>query len=88
MPILPLGGSARQKRHIGGRSRSSSDGSPMRVRLDVARVHPLVEQVDGLALARAVHAADQDNDREGRLVAPDRTARRAAPRAACGTSAS
>ena len=27
MPILPLGGSARQKRHSAGRSRSSSEGS-------------------------------------------------------------
>ena len=27
MPIFPFGGSARQKRHIGGRSRSSSDGA-------------------------------------------------------------
>src|ERR1019366_6361290 len=28
MPILPLGGSSRQKRHIRGRSASSSEGSP------------------------------------------------------------
>ncbi len=34
------------------------------VRLDVARIHPLVEQVHRLALARAIHAADQDDDRE------------------------
>jgi hypothetical protein len=29
MPILPFAGRARQKRHITGRSRSSSEGMPM-----------------------------------------------------------
>jgi hypothetical protein len=36
--------------------------------LNVARVHPFVEQVHGLALAGAVHAADQDDDREFGLL--------------------
>jgi len=30
----------------------------------VSRVHPSVEQIDGLALARTVHAADDDDDRK------------------------
>src|SRR5690606_26801202 len=33
-------------------------------RLDVARVHPLVEQLDGFALAGAVETNDQDDDRK------------------------
>ena len=32
----------------------------------MARIHPFVEQVDGLALARLVHAVDQDHD--GKLL--------------------
>jgi len=35
-----------------------------RMRLDMARIHPRIEQVDCLALARAIHAAGQNNDRE------------------------
>ena len=34
--------------------------------LDVARIHPFVEQVDGLALAGLVHTVDQDHD--GKLL--------------------
>ncbi len=37
---------------------------PERPRLDVPGVHPLVEEVDRLALAGAVHATDDDDDRE------------------------
>ena len=37
--------------------------------LDEARVHPFVEQVDRLALARAFHARDQDEDGEALLLA-------------------
>ena len=36
----------------------------MRVHLDVARVHPLVEEVDDLALAGAVDPAREQDDRE------------------------
>src|SRR5262249_27503115 len=35
-----------------------------RVRLGVTRIHPLVEDVHGLTLAGAVHAADQDEHGE------------------------
>jgi hypothetical protein len=31
---------------------------------DVAGVHSFIEQIDGFPLAGAVHAADQDHDRE------------------------
>ena len=34
----------------------------------MARVHPGVEQVDGFALAAAVHPADQDDDRKFLLL--------------------
>ncbi len=34
----------------------------------MARVHPFIQQIDGLALARAVHAADQDDDREAPVL--------------------
>ncbi len=34
------------------------------VRLDVARVHPLVEDVEGVPLARGLDAADEDDDGE------------------------
>ena len=60
MPICPFGGSARQKRHMLRplaflvRRLGECAGE------DVARIHPFVEQVDGLALARAVDAGDQD----------------------------
>src|SRR3970282_269526 len=68
MPILPLGGRARQKRHIGGRWCFSSGFLSLAWCLYVARVHPFVEQVHGLALAGAVHAADQYDDREFGLL--------------------
>jgi hypothetical protein len=35
--------------------------------LDEARIHPFVEEVDGLALARPLHPRDQDQDREAPL---------------------
>lgn len=35
-----------------------------RMGLDMARIHPFVEQVDRLPLACAIHPADQDNDLE------------------------
>ena len=38
------------------------------VHLNVARVHPLVEQVHRLALARAIHPAHQNDDREFSLL--------------------
>ncbi len=35
---------------------------------DVAGIHPFVQQVGGLAAARAIHAAHEDDDREARLL--------------------
>ena len=43
-------------------------GHAHRPRRDVARVHPRVQQVDRLALARAIDAADDDDDRKRRLL--------------------
>ncbi len=42
-------------------------GRAERMRQYVARIHPCVQNVDRLAFARAIHAADNDNDGE-RLV--------------------
>ncbi len=64
MPIFPFGGSASpvapHRRAIALLVRGGVEGA----REDVARVHPLVEQVDGLALARPAHPGDQDDHRE------------------------
>ena len=68
-PIRPFFGSARQKRHIDGRCRSSCVGAEKVPGGHVARIHPLVEGVDGVALARSVDAADQDDDRKGAVFA-------------------
>ena len=61
---MPFGGSADQKRHIGGRSFSPSIGTPERVDADVPRIHPLEQEVDDVAAPAAVFAAKDDDDRE------------------------
>ena len=45
-------------------------GLPIGVRVQPARVHPLVQQVDGLALAGAVDAGKQHDDGKGGLSKP------------------
>ena len=75
--MRPFGGRSRQKRQYSGRSRSSSERRTVGSRQEPARIHPLVQQVDGLALAGAVYAAKEDDDRRSR----DSRAGRAAPRA-------
>ena len=48
-----------------GRARSFFVGHlAHRMHPDMTRVHPLVQQVDGLALAGAVHPSNQDDDRK------------------------
>src|SRR5262249_40540289 len=39
-----------------------------RVRLDVTRIHPFVEEIDGLPLARAIDAPNEDDDRKSARV--------------------
>ena len=68
-PIRPFGGKSRQNRQYSGRSRSSSDGWPVGTRQQPARIHPLVEQVHAFALAGAVHASKEDDDRRSPILA-------------------